>query len=427
MDSNRRTAYFTLKDIEENSAFSNLALNYHIKVGKPKSTDFVRRLVYGVLENKIYLDYIIQHYIKTPIEKMDANVKTLLRMGIYQVEFMESVPDYAAVTESVKLAKRYSKGREGFINAVLRNYLRTKDDVKLPERDEDEVKYLSIKYSYAPWIIRLWLNQFDISFLEELLQAGNQIADLVIRPNLLRLDRSKLKKLLKDKGYTVEEGHLAKTALHVKGQDLLDDSLYKDGMFSVQDESSMIAVELLDPKPYETIIDVCAAPGGKSIYAAELMGNKGEVIAQDIYKKKLNLIEKDAERNGISIINTRSWDSTRPDTKFLGKADRVIVDAPCSGLGVIRRKPEIKYKDNELDVKELPKKQLSILIASSKYVKNNGILLYSTCTINKEENQNVVNEFIKDNKTFVIEDSIQLFPNINGTDGFYICKMRRKP
>ncbi|NLY71782.1 MAG: 16S rRNA (cytosine(967)-C(5))-methyltransferase RsmB [Clostridiales bacterium] len=427
MDSNRRTAFFTLKDIEENSAFSNLALNYHIKVGKPKSTDFVRRLVYGVLENKIYLDYIIQHYIKTAVEELDVNVKTLLRMGIYQIEFMDSVPEYAAVTESVKLAKRYSKGREGFINAVLRNYIRTKDKVKFPDRDEDIVKFLSIKYSYAPWIIRLWLDQFDISFLEELLEAGNQIADLVIRPNLLKLNKKKLRKLLEDKGYIVEDGYLAKNALHVKGEDLLEDSLYKDGMFSVQDESSMIAVEFLDPKPNEVVIDVCAAPGGKSIYAAELMDNKGEVIAQDIYKKKLGLIEKDAERNGITIISTRNWDSTRADSKLLGKADRVIVDAPCSGLGVIRRKPEIKYKDNEMAVKDLPKKQLSILTASSRYVKNNGILLYSTCTINREENQNVVNEFIKYNKTFEIEDSIQLFPNINGTDGFYICKMRRRP
>ncbi len=357
---------------------------------------------------------------------MRSSEKTILRMGIYQLRYMESVPAYAAVNESVQLAKRFCRGRDGFINAILRNYLRSGKDIKLPSREEDEVQYLAIKYSYEPWIVRLWRESYEAFFTEELLGAGNQTPDLVIRPNLLRTTVDDLKKRLEQNGYETTEGHLVADAIHVKGPDLIGGRLYKSGMFSVMDESSMKVVEMLDPQPGETIMDVCAAPGGKTMYIAEKMKNSGKVIAQDIYKRKLSLLNQEAERLGATIVETRSWDATRIDSSLEEKADRVLVDAPCSGLGVVRRKPEIKYKKFDAEMRELPEKQLMILTSSSKYVKSNGILVYSTCTINPAENHRVVLEFLKRNPAFIKEESIQLLPNVNDTDGFYICKMRRK-
>ncbi|MBP6492514.1 MAG: 16S rRNA (cytosine(967)-C(5))-methyltransferase RsmB [Clostridia bacterium] len=425
MEQNRRTAYFTLMDVEAKQAYSHLALNHHILSGKPDSPAFVRQLVYGVLENKMYLDYILEHFVKTPIDKMRSSDLTVLRLGIYQLKFLDGVPEYAAVNESVDLAKRFCRGREGFINGVLRSFLRAGKEVEMPDRSKDEIKYLSLKYSYEPWIIELWLEQYAVDFVEELLEAGNKTPALVIRINQLKTTRDDLKRRIIAKGFQAEDGMLCKEALHVEGRGLLGGKLYLSGMFSVQDESSMLAVNMLDPKPDELIMDVCAAPGGKTLAIAEKMGNRGQVIAWDIYKRKLAIVDKEAVRLGITNVTTKTWDATRVESSMIDKADRVLVDAPCSGLGVVRRKPEIKFKKKAADIEELPKKQLAILSASSKYVKPGGILVYSTCTISPYENQNVVKEFLKKNPVFTKEEELQLLPNINDTDGFFICKMKK--
>ncbi|WP_027398251.1 16S rRNA (cytosine(967)-C(5))-methyltransferase RsmB [Anaerovorax odorimutans] len=426
MDVNRKTAYFTLMDVEEKKSYSNLALNHHIICGKPDSVAFVRELVYGVLENKIYLDYIISKFVNTPVDKMRSRDLTILRMGIYQLGFMDSVPEYAAVNESVVIAKRFCKGREGFINGVLRSYIRSKDSIELPDRNAGEIEYLSTKYSYEAWIIELWLEQYNVDFVEKLLKSGNETPDLVIRVNNLKTNKEDLKNKLLAKDYSVKDGALCSEALHVKGSGLLKDNLYKNGMFSVQDESSMLAVEMLDPKPNDLVMDVCAAPGGKTLFIAEKMNNKGIIKACDIYKRKLGIIDKESERLGITIIETKTWDASKIDSSMVDKADKVLVDAPCSGLGVIRRKPEIKYKKRNDNTKELPIKQLDILCASSKYVKPGGILVYSTCTISLYENQRVISDFLRKNPSFEKIEILQLFPNINNSDGFFICKMQKE-
>jgi 16S rRNA (cytosine967-C5)-methyltransferase len=425
MDKNRRTAYLTLMDVESKHAYSNLALNHQIRNGNPDAPAFVRELVYGVLENKIYLDYIIEQFVKTPTSKMKYNDLTVLRLGLYQLKFLTGVPEYAAVNESVDMAKKYCKGKEGFINGVLRSFLRANKEVKLPDRAEDEVRYLSVKYSYEPWIIELWRELYAPDFVEELLAAGNKTPDLVIRVNMLKTSREDLKRRIIAKGYHAQDGFLCKEALHVEGRGLLGGRLYSSGMFSVQDESSILAVNMLDPQFGETIIDVCAAPGGKTLAIAEKMHNKGTVYAWDIYKRKLAIIDKEAERVGVEIVETRTWDATRVDSSMIEKADRVLVDAPCSGLGVVSRKPEIKYKKKTREFDEFPKKQLAILSASSQYVKPGGTLVYSTCTISPYENQQVIKEFLRKNKKFIKEEELQLLPNVNNTDGFFICKMKR--
>ena len=427
MDINRRTAYNTLLDIETKKQYSNIALNNHIAFSKPSSPGFVRELVYGVLENKYLLDYIIDQLIPKDVSKMKKEDLTIIRMGIYQIDRMNSVPDYAAVNESVLLAKRYAKGRDKFVNGVLRGFLKKRGtfDLTDEEKAQDMVKYLSIKYSYEPWIIKLWLEEYDVDFVEDLLKAGNETPSVNIRVNSTKVIKEDLIKLLKDKDFEVEIGKFADAALVVKGEGILDTKQYSDGMFSIQDEASQMVVDLLDPKPGDIVIDVCAAPGGKTLAIAEKMDNKGKVISRDVYRRKVETISKNAERLELSIVETDTWDATKLDSSKIDMADKVIVDAPCSGLGVIRRKPEIKFTVESGALKDLPKKQLLILTNAANYVKKNGVLVYSTCTINPYENRKVVGEFLRKNTSFKMLESRQVLPNVEGVDGFYMCKMVR--
>jgi 16S rRNA (cytosine967-C5)-methyltransferase len=426
MDVNRKTAFYILRDVEKNKAYSNIAANNHINRQEPPSPAFVRELAFGVLRNKIYLDYIISNFVKTPLSKMRAEDLTILRMGLYQINSMNSVPDYAAVNESVSLARLFARGRDGFVNGVLRQYLRDKEYVGLPPREEDPVKYLSIKYSYDPWVVELWTEAFGIAKAEKLLSAGDDIPPLTIRVNTLKTDRNNLKKRLLERGFNVYDGRLFKNALLIEGAEAVSGRFYESGLYTIQDEGALAAVMELDPKPGETIVDTCAAPGGKTTAIAEAMKNNGKVFALDIYKRRVRLIDKQSKRLGTSIIKTMIWDATHTKSDLIESADRVICDVPCTGLGTVRHKPEIKYKKWELDIEELLVKQRDILAASSKYVKPGGVLVYCTCTISKRENEAVTRDFLKKNKDFVKTAQKQLTPDEEGTDGFYICKMLRK-
>ena len=425
MDINRKTSYLTLFEIEKNGAYSNIELNNQINKNEPNSPAFVRELVYGVLENKIYLDYILDILIPSGLRQVKTSDITILRMGIYQIAFMNSVPEYAAVNESVSMAKKFCKGRDGFINGVLRGYIKKKDTIKLPKKDEDLVGYLSIKYSFLPWIVELWISQYGAEDAEKILCASNEKPNLTIRINQLKTDRSTLKKILIELGFSAIESTLSDKVLIVSGSGILETQVYKDGLFSVQDEASVIAIETLGPKENEIVADVCAAPGGKSLAIAELMGNKGKIYSMDIYDHKLSLIEGEAKRLGISIINVLNHDGQIPEESLINKCNKVLVDGPCSGLGVIRKKPEIKYKTITDDGVALGEKQLQILSVASKYLLDGGTLLYSTCTINKIENESVIEHFLNINKNFDLVEKKQFLPNIDGTDGFFICKMKK--
>ena len=426
MDPNRKTAFAALYDVEEKQAYSNIALNHQIIIGSPTSPAFVRELVYGVLENKIFLDYIIGKLVPSGLSKVKKKDLVVLEMGIYQLRFMDSVPEYAAVNESVELARKYCKGRESFVNAVLRNYLRKKDEFALPDKDEDLVRHLSVKYSYEPWIVKLWLAQYRPEFVEELLAAGNETPPLTLRINTLKIGKYELLEKLVERGADAEPGKLCDNAVCVKtAGNVLESQLYRNGFFSVQDESSMMAAAAVDPQPGETVMDVCAAPGGKTFAMAERMKNQGVIYSSDIYPRKLGLINAEAGRLGISIVKTKARDAAMADPEMKEKADRVLADVPCSGLGVIRRKPEIKYKKWTKEFQQLPKKQLEILNAASTYVKPGGVLVYSTCTISAAENQEIINAFLTDHPGFKRDEMIQLLPNVNQTDGFFICRMKK--
>ncbi len=424
MDSSRTTAYLVLMDMETKGSWSNLTLNHRIAEKRPDSPAFVRELVYGVLERKITLDYFLGLLAKNGIRSLGKQERTILRMGLYQIRCMDSVPEYAAVSESVALARRYCKSRAGLVNAILRAYLKRGDTLRMPDRDADETEYLSVKYSYAPWLIRKWRTFYSAEFTERLLEAGNQRPPVSIRVNRLKTGREELAEKLRAGGFETEESRLCENALLVKGSRLLETESYRNGLFTPQDESSMLAVSALGAGPGEFVIDTCAAPGGKTTAIAERMGNTGRILACDLYEKRLGLVDRQARRLGLTNIETKAADAAEADPALAGKADRVLVDAPCSGLGVIRRKPEIKYRE-EAGIDELPMLQRRILQASSTYVRPGGTLLYSTCTINPEENGNVADAFLKENPSFEQISSRQLLPHEDGTDGFFICAMKR--
>lgn len=439
----RRIALNILIDVEENKAFSNIAINKHIKKSNLTSLDrrFISQLVYGVLENKLYLDYIIKNFSKTKMKKIQAPILNILRLGLYQIIFLQKVPDSAAVNESVKLAKKINFRLSGFVNGILRSYLRNKEKIQLPNYENNPIEFLSIKYSHPKWLVSKWVNDYGIEFASKLLEANNKSPDLTIRTNTLKINREDLIEKLIKEGVSCKKGDIAEESIIIEAmKNSLDDlESFRKGFFQVQDESSMLVSHILNPLEDEFIIDVCSAPGGKSTHIAQLMKNRGRVISRDIHKHKLDLVRENSNRLGVTIIETQQYDALKLDSKLVDLADRVLVDAPCSGFGIIRRKPEIKYLKDTKDIMELSRLQLEILKVSSRYVKNGGTLVYSTCTIQEEENKRVINKFLKQNDEFTLidinkdlphhirsnEKFLQLYPNVSNTDGFFICKMRR--
>ena len=424
MDINRKTAFDVLMDVEKNGAYSNLSLNSFIEKNRPDSPAFVRELVYGVLRNRMLLDWFLGQLIPSGLKKIKKQDLTLLRMGVYQLSYMKSVPEYAAVSETVNMSKKLARGRERFINGVLRGYIRNRQQLVLPDREVNLEEYLSIVYSSERWIVRLWTDAYGAEKTEALLKASNETPELAVRVNLMKTDRKSLKEKLEALGFEAEESEVSDRALLVKGSGLLDTEPYREGMFSVQDEASILASDALDAKPGDCIADVCAAPGGKTFATAELMAGKGVIYAMDKYEHKLKLMEAQAKRAGIENIRLLKHDSTEPVEGLKERMDKVLADVPCSGLGVIRRKPEIKYKGMQ-DLDELIERQRQILQAAASYVKAGGTLVYSTCTINPVENEKQIVEFLRGNKEFKALEQKQLLPD-GGTDGFFICRMRKE-
>ena len=429
MDLNRKTAYEVLLDMETNQSYSNLALNNFIEKNKPENPAFVRELVYGVLENRILLDYYLAALVASGLKKVKKQDLTILRMGVYQILAMDSVPDYAAINESVVLARKFCRGRDKFINGVLRNFQRRQAELEasLPDRSFDPAKYLSVRYSAASWLVDLWLAAYGLDKTEGLLAASNGRPLLCLRTNLLKGTREELMQRLVEAGYQVEAGTLSGRSILVtgKGTGILEHDLFREGWFSVQDEASTLTADTVNPKPGNLAVDVCAAPGGKTMAMAELMGTEGEIYAFDIYEHKLKLIQDQAARLGTGIVKTRCQDGRIALKELEGQADCVLADVPCSGLGVIRRKPEIKTKDHaEMDFAELVQRQKEILESASTYVKPGGTLVYSTCTVNPEENEEQVRMFCERHPEFKLESMKQRMPD-RETDGFFISKMSR--
>ncbi len=443
----RDIAVNLVMDITQEEAYSNLALKKELqKYPDMKREDkaFITEITNGTIRNIIYIDYVIAQFSSVKFNKIKKLILNILRISVYQLLFMDKVPASAVCNEAVKLSKkRGHSALSGFVNGVLRNIERNKENIKLPDEKKEPVKYLSILYSYPEWIIKYFLEDYDFEFVKQMCIKNNISPKVNICVNTLKTDTERLKKELEEENIVCEDGKYFTNSLRLlKTADITRLKSYNNGEFYVQDESSMLAVNILDPKEGEYIIDVCAAPGGKSILAAQKMNNKGIVSARDIYEHKLNLMKETVQRLGINIIELMEADAEIKDEKSILKADRVLIDAPCSGLGILAKKADIKLKKKAEDIEILQKIQRNILTVCSEYVKLNGVLVYSTCTMTKEENIENVKWFV-DNFPFELEDIsefipenmecstakegyVQIYPHINDIDGFFVARMRRK-
>jgi len=448
VDFARETALKILYEINEKGAYSNVSINKHLsRNSELKNIDkaFVTELVYGTVKWKLKLDYIISKFSNLKLNKISPWILNVLRLGVYQLIYMDRVPDSAACNESVKLAKKYGHGASGgFVNGVLRSVSRNKNNIVYPDRESNLVRYLSIMYSHPEWMVENFLSRYGEKFTESLLKSNNETPDITIRVNTCKITKEEILKEFYKEGISAREGNYAHEAIILNNPSSITEiEAFKQGYFQVQDESSMLVGYILDPKPGETVIDVCSAPGGKATHIAQLMKNTGLVLARDIHPHKIKLIDEAALRLSFDIIKTQLFDATKLDTDLVEKADGVLVDAPCTGLGIIRKKPDIKWARNTNDLEEIKKLQGTILETASKYVKPGGKLVYSTCTIQKEENEDIVESFLNKNPDFepvditdclpgnlVKETSkngyIQLYPNIDKTDGFFISKMVKR-
>lgn len=447
IDAARETALKILYDINEKGAYSNIALNKYLEGNNLTDVDkaFITDLVYGTVKWKLTLDWIIGQFSSVKLKKISPWVLNILRMGIYQLLYTDKVPESAAVNESVNLSKRYGHSASSrFVNGVLRNVSRNRNAIKYPDKNTEPGLYLSVKHSHPLWMVEQWLKRFGREFTESLLESNNGVPDFTARVNTLRITRKQLMEDLRAQGLEPEEGRYIDEAVILKNPHSITKlEAFKKGFFQVQDESSMLVGRILDPKPGELVLDVCSAPGGKATHLAQLMENKGTVVARDIHEHKIKLISDAAGRLGINIIKPEVFNATEIDDNYIQKADRVLVDAPCTGLGIIRRKPDIKWARNIENKREINELQDKILNAASHYVKPGGVLVYSTCTIEREENEDMVDRFVNSGSGFELVDIspfippaleksgadkgyIQLFPNIDGIDGFFIAKMRRR-
>ncbi len=425
----RALAHASLLSCEANERYSNLEIDSGLRNVTLSDADkgLYTRLVYGVIERRITLDYVIDRYAKTKTPDMEPAVRMALRMGMYQLLYMDRIPSFAAVSETVDLVPRRSSG---FVNAILRSFLRDNCQVQWPsEADED---YLSVKYSFPPEICDLYVVDYGRKTAEEILASANVEPPIGVRVNTLRHTVEEAAALLgEDVTISPVPGMLTARSLTERIRDGLT-----AGDWFIQDPASRMCTLAVGACPGEVVIDTCACPGGKSFSMGLDMEGRGTLYSFDLHENKLSLIKRVGTRLGLSeLIHAAARDARVPDEALVEKADRVLCDAPCSGLGVVAKKPEIRYKDLSA-VENLPAIQREILAGAARYVKPGGVLVYSTCTLRKAENEGVVTEFLAAHPDFALapftvgelsaEGMLTFLPHVHGTDGFFVAKMIRK-
>ncbi len=443
----RELALRLLKEVEEKESYINLALNRMLsKISlEGEERSFLTELTYGVVQRRNTLDWVISRYSRRPLEEMTAWIRNILRMGAYQLLYMERVPDSAAVDEAVKLSHRYGhKGVSGLVNAVLRKISYERENIPWPSRDTDPARYLSLYYSYPLWMVERWIDNLGLEECEALCAAGNIPPPLTVRANTLKLDREELKKELLADGASVKECRYAPQGLQLRHQGrLIDLESFRKGHFQIQGEASMLVPPLLNPQPEESVLDLCAAPGGKTVHMAALMQNRGTIVAADLYQHRLRLIEAAARRQGAAIIGTEKIDGRCMPADRVGFFDRVLLDTPCSGLGVIRRKGDLKWRRRPEDIESLSQLQLDLLRGAFFALKEGGVMLYSACSVEPEETVQVMEKFLRQEplarlsalspflpESFKDEEKeegmLYLWPHRHGLDGFFLCRILKK-
>ncbi|OEF99083.1 16S rRNA (cytosine(967)-C(5))-methyltransferase [Vulcanibacillus modesticaldus] len=447
----RELALEVLTKIDKEKSYSNLQLNQSLQKIKLSRTDinFATEMIYGTIQHLNTIDWIIQMYLKTKISKLDVWVRNLLRLSIYQIWYLDRIPPHAAVNEAVNIAKKWGhKGISGMVNGVLRNILRNKEEIRIPD-DLPTAKRIALEYSHPEWLVELYIDNFGIEETIDICRVNNLAPYHSIRVNTLKTTKDEMIKILKNElgeGVEINPSLLSEQGIRIKGGgNLAHTKWYKEGLFSVQDESSMLVAEVLAPKPNMVVLDATAAPGGKTTHIAEKMQNKGRIIASDLHKHKIKLINEHQERLGIDIIETIQSDARELNNHYRQIFDRILLDVPCSGLGVIRRKPDLKWVKAEKDIKDLVQVQEEILEEVAPLLKSGGVLVYSTCTLVREENQEMVKKFIEKHPEFQFDHSlpsflpdivnekidassgmIQILPQHFNTDGFFISRLIKK-
>lgn len=440
----RELALEALEKLEQNQAYSNLLLTSVIKTNTLSDQDrgLLTELVYGTLQNKIALDYMLKPFIRKP-NKVKPWVIQLLRLSAYQMEYLEKIPDRAAIHEAVEIAKkRGHKGIASFVNGILRSLQR--EGAPSFAEIEDPVLRLSTETSHPEWLVKEWVEAYGFEAAEKICRIHLVPPKQTLRVNQIKADKETLLNEMENAGLEAEAGDLSPDAIKLLKGSIASTEFFQNGQVSIQDESSMLVARALDPKPGETVLDACAAPGGKSAHIAELMKNEGSLTSLDLHRHKVKLIQEGAERLGLTIIDAQTMDARKAGDAFdAERFDRILVDAPCSGFGVIRRKPDMKYTKTPEDSRRLSEIQLGILREIAPLVKKGGTLVYSTCTMDRTENEEVMHAFIQEHpefepdlslekrlpekaRPFVQDGSLQILPHYFGTDGFFISSMRKK-
>lgn len=440
----REAALEILESIEKNQAYSNLLLNTSIKKNEIPSKDIglLTEMVYGTLQRRMTIDYFLANFLHKE-KKVEEWVKILLRLTVYQMTYLDRIPDHAAINEAVEIAKkRGHKGISGFVNAVLRNMIRQ----GIPSFDhiKDPIERLSIETSHPLWLVKRWVTQLGLEEAKKMCEINLTAPVQTARVNTTRISVDECLSLLGEEGFQVEASDVIPEGIKVLKGNVANSICFEKGYLTIQDESSMLVAYALDVVEPATVLDACAAPGGKSTHIAEKMKNKGEVLSIDLHEHKVKLIKQNADRLQLPSITTQAMDSRKLHESMEKESfDRILIDAPCSGFGVMRRKPDMKYTKQEADVNKLQTIQLHLLDSISPLLKKGGLLVYSTCTIDRAENEEVVEKFLKEHKEFekdsslitrlpeevqsyVQENELQVLPQYFNSDGFYIASFRKK-
>lgn len=438
----REIALNILNEIYTQQAYSNIALSRHLQKHQLSDQDrrFITELVYGVVKAGDTLLWILKKFITRPLIKVEPAILNILRLGIYQIVFMDKIPESAACNESVNLAKKYSnQGSAKFVNGVLRNLIRQPEKYAMPTGNK--ASELAIREQHPLWLVKKFIHTFGSEAAIKLCKFNNTNAPLVLRTNTLKTTRQELITELIHSNCQVIPSKLTPEGIICQVHSALNQlKALQNGFAQVQDESSMLVAHVVNPQPGEFIIDTCSAPGGKTTHMATLMNNQGTIIASDIYEHKLKLIQDNAQRLGITIIKPILIDARDIGSNYKQQADKVLVDAPCSGMGVLRRKPDSRWNKTAEIFEKLPPLQLAILESASHAVKKGGVLVYSTCTIMPQENQEIIDAFLAKHPEFVLDDvrkylpfkshsktkTLQLIPYQDNTDGFFIARMCKR-
>ncbi len=415
----RELALRILREITENDAFADLAVKNGLAASKlmPRDKALSTALVYGTVQHLRFIDFQLESVSARPLASLTPDIRNILRLAVYQIRFMDRIPNRAAVDEAVKMAKRHAFSASSFVNGVLRNLLRKgwSYPKKLRAR-------LGVTYSFPDWLVKLWMEQFGAEECEKLLAACNEVPPISVRVNPLMSSSAAILGLCKGQKTPIENGLLIE-----EPSNIAETPMFSDGWLTVQDIGAQMASLTLSPLPGDRVLDVCAAPGGKTTHMAELMENEGEIVAWDMHPHRVELIRKNAARLGLSIIKAETHDARVLDANHMWKYDKVMVDVPCSGLGILRKKPDIKWRRVLEDLENLTIEQASILETASYYVKRGGTLLYCTCTLNRRENEEIVDAFLRlHNEYEKAAEYKTLLPHIDNTDGFFIAKLRKR-